>query len=391
VLWVLRVAALGGMLIGLSVFQAEYDFGVPQFRLVLQPMMIAAAQASPSSPPGSSAGGVPRRRGGLLPVAARGHQPHRRPGLGEPTRHCRSTSARPSSSSCSRSPACCATRSRSARSADCSIGTLGSATEAVWSYVAMPLPWTADMRVEGLLMTVPVAVAAGLCGALLALGVQGRLPPPRARPRHPRGEPARAGRGHRERPARDRARRRRGHRRVTPGREGLATAEVTWSRHGGGRPHLVHLTAWQGGGLVVDRSRDRPGTTAHTSRSPRRRRKTLPARARRPHRWRHPVFLPADAAIEAEEIPAQASSTRGFVPEITLLQRERDLDAPSWLWAASNAVVLVLSLGLILALAWGVGRLARRMPPGTFDDENPIAAQEQELPTRSGALRPGVA
>jgi hypothetical protein len=34
VLWVLRVAALGGMLIGLSVFQAEYDFGVPQFRLV---------------------------------------------------------------------------------------------------------------------------------------------------------------------------------------------------------------------------------------------------------------------------------------------------------------------------------------------------------------------
>ena len=34
---------MGGMLIGLSVFQAEFDFGVPQFRLVLQPLLIAVA------------------------------------------------------------------------------------------------------------------------------------------------------------------------------------------------------------------------------------------------------------------------------------------------------------------------------------------------------------
>ncbi len=33
----------GGLLIGLSVFQAEYDFGVPQFRLVHQPLLIALA------------------------------------------------------------------------------------------------------------------------------------------------------------------------------------------------------------------------------------------------------------------------------------------------------------------------------------------------------------
>ncbi|MCV4754378.1 hypothetical protein OFC37_33455, partial [Escherichia coli] len=30
-------------IIGLSVFQVEYDFGVEQFRLVLQPMLIVAA------------------------------------------------------------------------------------------------------------------------------------------------------------------------------------------------------------------------------------------------------------------------------------------------------------------------------------------------------------
>ncbi|WP_442939672.1 hypothetical protein [Nocardia sp. CY41] len=44
-MWLLRSFAFGGLLIGLSVFQVEYDFGVQQFRLVLQPMLIAAAAA----------------------------------------------------------------------------------------------------------------------------------------------------------------------------------------------------------------------------------------------------------------------------------------------------------------------------------------------------------
>src|SRR6201991_4557550 len=35
----------GGILIGLSVYQIEFDFGVPQFRQVFQPMLIAAAAA----------------------------------------------------------------------------------------------------------------------------------------------------------------------------------------------------------------------------------------------------------------------------------------------------------------------------------------------------------
>ena len=34
---------MGGLLIGLSTFQAEFDFGVPQFRVVFQPVLIALA------------------------------------------------------------------------------------------------------------------------------------------------------------------------------------------------------------------------------------------------------------------------------------------------------------------------------------------------------------
>lgn len=41
----LRYLSFGGLFIGLSVYQIEFDFGVPQFRLVLQPMLIAGAAA----------------------------------------------------------------------------------------------------------------------------------------------------------------------------------------------------------------------------------------------------------------------------------------------------------------------------------------------------------
>src|SRR5918994_4397787 len=38
-----QVALMGGLLIGLSTFQAEFDFGVPQYRAVLQPVLITMA------------------------------------------------------------------------------------------------------------------------------------------------------------------------------------------------------------------------------------------------------------------------------------------------------------------------------------------------------------
>lgn len=37
--------AFAGVLIGASVYQIEFDFGVPQFRQVFEPMLIAAAAA----------------------------------------------------------------------------------------------------------------------------------------------------------------------------------------------------------------------------------------------------------------------------------------------------------------------------------------------------------
>jgi hypothetical protein len=73
-----------------------------------------------------------------------------------------------------------------------------------------------------------------------------------------------------------------------------------------------------------------------------------------------PVYLPADQAIGAEEVPAEDGGTRSAVPEKEILQRELKDDSPAWLWTAANLVVLVCTLALIAAIAWGVGRYSRR-------------------------------
>jgi hypothetical protein len=389
VLWPLRVAALGGMLIGLSVFQAEFDFGVPQFRLVLEPMMVAGAAALALVAArlvggrGAAVGAALfflLLRGGISLIVG--------PTLGEPT---------PSLplylgsavliellalTPLLRSPLAFGAV------AGLLVGTVGSAIETLWSYAVMPLPWTPDIWVEGLLMAVPVAVAAGVCGGLLSLGVQGRLP----RPAVARGlltaslvvlavatangliatvpDDAEATVA------------------LTPAGAGTATAEVTLDPSMVDDPAWVQLTAWQGGGLVVDRL-EQVGPGRYRSTQP------VPITGSwktllRVHDGRtltaSPVYLPADEAIDAEQIPAEPVSTRAFVPEIELLQRERDLGAPAWLWTGSSLVVLAFSLALVIGLAWGVGRLSRRLPRGTFGGaargDSPVAAAEQGLPER---------
>ena len=70
-----------------------------------------------------------------------------------------------------------------------------------------------------------------------------------------------------------------------------------------------------------------------------------------------PIWAPADDAIPAPEIPALASSTRPFVLEVTILQRERDPNVPAWLFTAGGIVVLIFTLMVIGALTWGAGRI----------------------------------
>ncbi len=69
---ILTVPLCGGLLLGLATFQAEFDFGVPQFRFVFQPILIMAGRGR--GPGGRALVRRPRRRagrGGVLPGRAR--------------------------------------------------------------------------------------------------------------------------------------------------------------------------------------------------------------------------------------------------------------------------------------------------------------------------------
>jgi hypothetical protein len=86
-----------------------------------------------------------------------------------------------------------------------------------------------------------------------------------------------------------------------------------------------------------------------------------------------PIWEPADAAIPAPEVPALTSSTRPFVLEVTILQRERDQSAPAWLFTAGGIVVLFLTLMVIAGLTWGAGRLNNSLAePEPVEDKQPI-------------------
>jgi hypothetical protein len=86
-----------------------------------------------------------------------------------------------------------------------------------------------------------------------------------------------------------------------------------------------------------------------------------------------PIYLAGDPGIGAKEVPAEASFTRPFVPEITILQRERNPDTPMVLWTAGGLIVLVCTLVLIGGISWGAGRINRSEPSGSKAELQPTA------------------
>ncbi|HEX2233483.1 MAG TPA: hypothetical protein VHG69_08975, partial [Thermoleophilaceae bacterium] len=176
----------GGLLIGLSTFQAEFDFGVPQFRLVFQPLLIGVAAGVALVAARIYAG-----RGAALAAVAyflviRGIVVLLvGPVLGETTPHMPIWVAE---AVVVELAALWIGRERPyllGAVAGLGIGTIGLAAEWGWSHLWMPMPWPGAMLEEALALVPVTAVAAGLVGAFVgtALAVPrfpGRLPVPRA-------------------------------------------------------------------------------------------------------------------------------------------------------------------------------------------------------------------
>jgi hypothetical protein len=368
-LFVRRGMIMGGLLIGLSVFQGEWDFGIPQFRMVLQPLLIAmaAACALVAARLWMGRGGTffavgfyVVLRGGVSVVVG--------PLFGEPFA---SIPLYLAEALCVELAALVLARRPLALGAVSGvlIGTAGFAAEYAWTQVAFRLPWTPDILVEGVAMAVAGGVAGGIAGALLALGLQSRLPRPAvARPLFigallviaagigngllvtvPDGVRAEVNIARVDTPELLDA--------------GEAVIQIT-PPSAVDEPAWLTLTAWQGGYLHVDHLL-RIGEGRYRTTEP------MPLTGDwktliRLHDGRVltavPIYLPADPVIGEPEIPATAQFTRDAIEEKQILQRELKDGVPNWLWATASTVVLTCAALLILALGWGVSRVARAAP-----------------------------
>ena len=365
-----RIALTGGFLIGLSTFQAEFDFGVPQFRFVFQPMliMLAAAVALVATRlwlgRGSALGAVGFFivvRGALALLVG--------PALGETTPHLPLylVEAIVVELVALRIP-----RQRPLTFGAVSgalIGTVGLAAEWGWSHVWMPIPWPATLLPEAAVLGFAAAVAGGLLGAWIGARLAAEAIP-RTRPLRVAAALAAAGVAGLVgyglyKPANEGVSARVDLEEVRGGPERTVNATVALDPpDAGDDAEWLTVTAWQGDGLVVDRLR-RVAPGRYRTNEP------IPVHGSwkaliRLHAGNSltavPVFLPEDRAIPAPEVSAPPRFEREFVADHELLQREQKGAAPG-LTLIAYAVVAAIALGLLALLAWGLHRLAVTAPP----------------------------
>ncbi|WP_297847321.1 hypothetical protein [Mycobacterium sp.] len=384
----LRYLSFGGMFIGLSVYQIEYDFGVEQFRLVLQPMMIAAAAALAAVAARITMGRGAALIAAVFAIALRGGVAVLvGPVLGAPINWFPLYLGPALAVELIALTPLLKRPIAFGAAAGLGVGTVGLWLESLWIAAVYHYPWPLGMWGEALAMAVPVAVLMGMCGALFGMVLTGQRLPGRAIgisvvvvtvvviggavanglhivvPRQNNAAITLT-----DLPSAP------GHRMVSADIQ-FAPADMV-SQH----PEWVTILSWQGRmendrGLQIDEL-EKVGPGHYRSTRP------LPVWGS----WKTllrvqdgytmtavPIYEPADEAIPAPEVPALPAMNRPFVQEITILQRERDQNAPGWLFTAGSIVVLFLTLTVIAGLTWGAGRLGNAVTePEPVEDKQRI-------------------
>jgi hypothetical protein len=367
--FVRRSSLMGGLLIGLSTFQGEFDFGVPQFQMIFQPLLIALAAgmalvcARIWIGPGGAFGAVAffLLVRGAISVIVGPIFGETMPGL--PLYVVEAACVELAALWLAGRPLALGAAS------GVGIGTLGFAAEYAWTHLVYELPWNTHLLPEGLAFATIAGVAGGLAGGLMGAALCGRLPSPRvARTAAalaglavvglvanglittvPEGYSAKLQLSE-VRPAPDREVSARV--RIHPAD---AAADARW----------LNITSWQGGGLVVNRLKE-VGDGVYRTTEP------IPVHGD----WKAtlrmqtgrsvlglPIYFPADPAIPAPKVAAPAQFERSFVKDQQLLQREQKKGVPSWLTTLAPLAVLAIALSLIAALSLGLARLGRPGQP----------------------------
>jgi hypothetical protein len=365
-----ELIAGGTLLIGLSTMQAEFDYGVPQFRLVYQPILIMLA---------ASIGLVAvRLRGGrgsaigaaLVFLAIRGGLTLLiGPVLGRSIMHfplylaeallvelvaLRVSSERPLAF---------------ALWSGGLIGTVGLTAEWGWTQIFMPLPWNASLLPQAAILGLIAALGGGVIGVLIGGALaegkirQARVPWPAAAAGAAAlvfciGFPLPIPHNQYSATVQLRDAQPAPHRMVVPTvtlHPTDAAEDAKW----------FNITAWQGagsgeGGLVIaDMTEVRPGI--YRTDEP------VPVYGN----WKTllrlhtgdaldvvPIYLPEDPAIPAPLVPARDQFTRPFQGDKEVLQREAIGGSPL-MQAGAYAMVALIGAAWVAAFAWGFSRLRK--------------------------------
>ena len=378
-----RISLPGALLLGLTTFQAEFDFGVPQFRMVFAPMLIMLAAGVALVAARIWLGRGAALGAALFFLAMRGLMALLvGPVLGEPTPHF------PLYLVEALLVELIALKVRRplpfALAAGTAIGTVGLAAEWGWSHVWSPLPWPAALAPEGIVLGFAMALAGAVVGGWLGA----RL----SQDRTPALRPAAVA-------AATAIFAMTAFGLYSTGSQGVR-ASVALSAAGDATVRLdppdgaddanwFTATAWQGGGLVVDRlERTAPGVYRSTQPLP------LDGDWKTMIRLHSgnaltalPVYLPADPAIPVEGVPRRRSSS-GRSGRAASCCSASARPRAGWLWGAAYGIVLLIALGFLVALAWGVHRVSAIERDATADRALQLSPADRRARARPLAARP---
>jgi hypothetical protein len=361
----------GSFLLGLSTLQAEFDFGVPQFRQLYQPVMVMLAAGM-----GLVAVRIRAGRGGALGATAFFLAMRATlallvgPVLGRSTLHFPLYLVE---ALLVEAVAFAVPTKRHLRFGLWSgllIGTVGLGAEWGWTHLWMPLPWQAALWPLGAVFGLLAALSGGVLGSLIGRALVERGPGRRrtsARLAVAAGlvaafclafpVPLSAHRDYRADVSLQT---------VRPGLDRWTTATVRLSPpNAADDAEWFNVTAWQGaqgtrGGLVLDPVvRTGPGVYRTES--------AFPVFGE----WKAllrlhvgssmqavPIYLPPDRAIPAPAVSASDRFERSFVPDKRILQREA-IGGTSALSGLAYGLLGTIGLLWIASLAWGLGRIGR--------------------------------
>lgn len=360
----LEATLAGALLLGLSAFHAEFDYSVPQFRMLYHPilLMLSAGVALVAARIRLGAGGALKAvaffllvRGAISLAVG--------PGMDHTTLHFPLYLAEAIAVEVVARFVSTDRQITFGAIAGAAIGTFGLAGEWAWSHVWMTMEWRASLVPEGIIAGFLSGIAGGLLGAFIARAL---LDPSAPRQRVPRAVgiatgvavlialffpfPSNAGlegRAHfqlEEVAGRD-------------GRWVNVTMRLEPADLAEGADWF-NITAWQGGGSVVDNLQETgPGEYRTTAPIPVHGEwKALVRLQQGSSIMAVPIFLPEDEAIPAPAVAAESSFSRPLMSDKKIVLREAKEVAAPVTYAASGVLILIASLWIAL-LGWALHRL----------------------------------